>query len=128
MRNTDVPSLSTENECTSFMRALRTTSLPIVLLIAAGLLPVMGCNHKHSADVVATVNGHAIMQADLEKAYKLQLGDAAQQQQQPSQEQADSLRLNLLRELIDEEVVEQRAAKMNLTATNSALTIQNSRW
>jgi len=118
MRNTDVPSLLTHNERTSNMRSFRTAALPIVLVVA-GLLPVAGCNHGHSADVVATVNGHAIMQADLEKAYKLQLGDAAQQQQQqPSQEQADSMRLNLLRELIDEEIVEQRAAKMNLTATN----------
>ncbi|HTF43646.1 MAG TPA: peptidylprolyl isomerase, partial [Terriglobales bacterium] len=39
-------------------------------------------------------------------------------QQQLSQEQADSLRLNVLRALIDQEIVEQRAAKMNLTATN----------
>jgi len=44
------------------------------------------------------------------------LGDA--QQQKPSQDQADSLRLNLLRSMIDQEIVEQRAAKMNLTATN----------
>jgi len=56
------------------------------------------------------------MRADLDKAYKEQLGEA--QQQQPSSEQADSLRLNLLHELIDEEMVQQRAAKMNLTATN----------
>jgi peptidyl-prolyl cis-trans isomerase SurA len=118
MRNTDVPSLSTEKEPTSNTRSFRTASVPLLLTMAAGLLPVAGCNHGHNADVVATVNGHAIMQADLEKAYKLQLGDAAQQQQQPSPEQADSLRLNLLRELIDEEIVEQRAAKMNLTATN----------
>ena len=41
-----------------------------------------------------------------------------QQQQPPSQDQADSLRLNVLRALIDEEIVQQRAAKMNLTATN----------
>ena len=34
-----------------------------------------------------------------------------------SPEQADSLRLNVVRELIEEEIVEQRAAKMNLTAT-----------
>jgi peptidyl-prolyl cis-trans isomerase SurA len=118
MRNTDVPSLSTENERTPNRRSFRTASVPVLLTMAAGLLPVAACNRGHSADVVATVNGHAIMQADLEKAYKLQLGDAAQQQQQPSPEQADSLRLNLLRELIDEEIVEQRAAKMNLTATN----------
>ena len=51
------------------------------------------------------------------RRYQAQLGDNPQQQQLP-QEQADSLRLNVLRELIDEEIVEQRAAKMNLTATN----------
>jgi peptidyl-prolyl cis-trans isomerase SurA len=118
MRNTeDVLSLSTDTERTFVTRSFRSVSVPVVLILAFGLLPIAGCNHGHNADVVATVNGHAIMQADLDKAYKLQLGDPAQQQQ-PSQEQADSLRLNVLRELIDEEIVEQRAAKMNLTATN----------
>jgi peptidyl-prolyl cis-trans isomerase SurA len=77
-----------------------------------------GCNRGHSADVVARVNGHAIMKADLDKAYTAQLGEAQQQPQQPTQEQANSLRLNVLRELIDEEIVEQRATKMNLTASN----------
>ena len=91
------------------MRVLRAAMLPVAVLMMAG------CNRGHNADVMATVNGHAIMQADLEKAFKDQLGEA---QQQPSQEQADSLKLNLLRELIDEEIVQQRAAKMNLTATN----------
>ena len=52
---------------------------------------------------------------ELKESYKAQLGEP---QQQPSQEQADSLRLNLLRELIDEEIVQQRAGKTNLTATN----------
>jgi peptidyl-prolyl cis-trans isomerase SurA len=47
--------------------------------------------------------------------YTAQLGEA--QGQQPSPEQADTLRLNIVRELIDEEIVQQRAAKMNLTAT-----------
>ena len=118
MRNTeDVPSLSTDTERTFIARSFRNVSVPVVLILASGLLPIAGCNRGHNADVVATVNGHAIMQADLDKAYKLQLGDPTQQQQ-PSQEQADSLRLNVLRELIDEEIVEQRAAKMNLTATN----------
>jgi peptidyl-prolyl cis-trans isomerase SurA len=54
----------------------------------------------------------------VDKAYQAQLGDAQQQQQKPTREQEDSLRLNVLRQLIDEEIVEQRAAKMNLTATN----------
>jgi peptidyl-prolyl cis-trans isomerase SurA len=95
-----------ETGCT---RMFRYAMLPVALLVMAG------CNHGHNADVVAVVNGHAIMRVDLDKAYKDQLGET---QQQPSQEQADSLRLNLLRELIDEEIVQQRAAKMNLTATN----------
>ena len=97
----------------SFGRALAYTAVVPV----CALLIMTGCNRGHSADVVATVNGHAVMKADLEKAYKAQLGEA-QQQQQPSQEQADSLRLNVLQALINEEIVEQRATKMNLTATN----------
>ena len=98
------------------MRSFRHLSFPMALVLTAGLLPVTGCNHGHSADVVATVNGHAIMRADLDKAYQAQLGEAPQQQL--PQVQADSLRLNVLHALIDDEIVEQRAAKMNLTATN----------
>ncbi len=79
-------------------------------------LAMAGCHKAPSADVMATVNGHAIMRADLEKAVESQMGEA-QPQEKPSQEQSDSLRLNLLREQIDTEIVEQRAAKMNLTAT-----------
>ena len=65
--------------------------------------------------MLATVNGHAIMKAEVDKAYQAQLGEA---QQTPTQEQADSLRLNVLQALINEEIMQQRAAKMNLTATN----------
>ena len=79
------------------------------------ILLVTGCNRTHNADVVATVNGHAIMHADLDRMYQAQLGQ--EQGQQDSPEQADALRLNIVRELIDEEIVDQRAAKMNLTAT-----------
>jgi peptidyl-prolyl cis-trans isomerase SurA len=89
-----------------------TALLPAALLLVAGM--VAGCNRAHNADV-ATVNGHAIMRADMDRMYAAQLGEA--QSQQPSPEQADSLRLNVVKELIDEEIVEQRAAKMNLTAT-----------
>jgi peptidyl-prolyl cis-trans isomerase SurA len=65
--------------------------------------------------VVATVNGHAILRADLDRMYAAQLGQA--QDQQPSPEEADSLRLQVIQQLINDEIVEQRAAKMNLTAT-----------
>jgi hypothetical protein len=57
----------------------------------------------------------------MERVYQAQLGQAQSQQQaqnqQPSQEEADSLRLSSVRQLINEEIFVQRAAKMNLTAT-----------
>jgi peptidyl-prolyl cis-trans isomerase SurA len=113
-----LPRLLTECNLPTRGSSSHVMSRSIGLLLAVALLPLAGCNHGHNADVVATVNGHAIMRAELDKAYTAQLGDAQQQQQVPTQEQADSLRLNVLRELIDEEIVQQRAAKMNLTATN----------
>ncbi len=86
--------------------------------VAILVLPfaLAGCHRAHSADVVATVNGHPIQKSEVDRAYQAQLGDT--QGQQPSFDQGELLRLNVLRELIDEEIVQQRAAKMNLTATN----------
>ena len=55
------------------------------------------------------------MRAEMDRMYQAQLAQA--QSQQPSPEEADSLRLSAVRELINEEILEQRAAKMNLTAT-----------
>jgi peptidyl-prolyl cis-trans isomerase SurA len=92
-----------------------------VLLSAAlvlALVPMAGCKQSPNADIVATVNGHAIMKADLDKAYANQVGGQQQQQAAQSTEEADSLRLNLLHDLILEEIIEQRAAKMNLAAPN----------
>ena len=106
---------------TSFTQlSLHLTRTTATLIVAVGLFAAAGCNRSHSADVVATVNGHAIMRADLDKRYAIQLGNAQQQQpqQQPTKEQADALRLQALHDLIDIEMIEQRAAKMNLTATN----------
>jgi peptidyl-prolyl cis-trans isomerase SurA len=117
----DVPTLLTDSERSfpqrTFRHVLFSAPSSAGLILSVSLLLFAGCNRGHSADVVATVNGHAIMRTDLDKAYQTQLGDSPQQQQL-SQEQADSLRLNVLRALIDQEIVEQRAAKMNLTATN----------
>jgi peptidyl-prolyl cis-trans isomerase SurA len=111
----DVPTLLTDTHRFFPMRFFPQISFPLIL--AVGSVTIAGCNRGHNADVVATVNGHAIMRADLDKAYQVQLGEAPQQRQLP-QVQADSLRLNVLHALIDGEIVEQRAAKMNLTATN----------
>ena len=64
---------------------------------------------------MATVNGKEITRAELEKYYKSTVGDAPQE---PSAEAADIVRLNILRQLIDDEIVQQRAAKLNLAASD----------
>jgi peptidyl-prolyl cis-trans isomerase SurA len=90
------------------------TSSSTVLLLAA--LALTACNKGPQEGVVATVNNKPILRADVDKIYTAQL---ASNPQQPSPDEADTLRLNILHELIGEEIVEQRAAKQNLTATDA---------
>ena len=78
-----VPTLLTNTDRSFPMRSSQVPSPVALLIIVASLATVAGCNHAHNADVVATVNGHAIMRADLDKAYQMQLGDAPQQRQLP---------------------------------------------
>ncbi|MDE1154761.1 MAG: SurA N-terminal domain-containing protein [Acidobacteriaceae bacterium] len=87
-------------------------------LLALSLVTVAGCKNGPGDGVVATVNGHPIMRADMDKIYDAQLASNPQQQS-PSADQAESLKLNILHELVVEEIVEQRAAKLNLTATDA---------
>lgn len=75
-----------------------------------------GCNSDApSKDVVATVNGRKIMQSELDKYYENQTSGA---QQAPQGEQAASTRLSILNEMIDQEILLQRAEKMGLVATD----------
>jgi peptidyl-prolyl cis-trans isomerase SurA len=88
-------------------------------LAVALLVPGLGCTGKQdSADVMATVNGRKISRTEVEKYYNNQTADAPQK---PSQEQSDSLRLSILRELIDNEILMQRAEKMGLLATDEEI-------
>jgi len=78
-------------------------------------LAAAGCHTTQPADVVATVNGHPILRSELDKRYEEEMGE--EQQEKLSAEQADASRLVLLdQKLIPEEILQQRAAKMNLTA------------
>jgi peptidyl-prolyl cis-trans isomerase SurA len=98
-------------------RNARWTTMSAAALTAAACLCLMtGCKHAPNADVVATVNGHSLMKADLDKYYTNSLGDA---QQQPSAEQSNNLRLNILHQMIDDEIMQQRAAKLGLVATDA---------
>jgi peptidyl-prolyl cis-trans isomerase SurA len=65
--------------------------------------------------VVATVNGKDIQRADLEKYYKANLSGNTQA---VSAEQADIMRLNILKGMIEDEILWQRATKLNLAASD----------
>lgn len=87
-----------------------------VLLVAVSLIPVLvGCHHLPSGDVVATVNGKEILRAELERNYQISLGENAQK---PSPQQSDIQRLDVLHQMIQNEVLQQQAAKLNLTASD----------
>ena len=86
-----------------------------LVCLAVALAFCAGCQHPHDANTMATVNGKPILRSEVEALYQTNLGDS---HQTPSPVQADNLRLNILRQLIDEEILMQRAAKQNLTATD----------
>jgi len=63
---------------------------------------------------MAIVDGRKIFRADVDKYYANQVASA---QQPPAGEQATMLRLNILRQMIDDEMVMRRAEKLGLLAT-----------
>jgi peptidyl-prolyl cis-trans isomerase SurA len=79
------------------------------------MLITAGCHRSPSADVVATVNGKEIPRAELERNYQASLGDSPQK---PSQVESDIRRLQVLHQMIQDEILQQRAAKENLAATD----------
>jgi peptidyl-prolyl cis-trans isomerase SurA len=92
---------------------------------ALALLPVMamalamgaGCKQKAqpSPDVWAVVNGQEIKRDDVDKYYRTRVNPEGQE---PSQEEALSLKLNVLDELINNEILLERAKKLNLEASD----------
>ncbi len=100
------------------LKQKRVTSLALLttLLVLVGLFLQLGCSSKQEGeDVMATVNGRKITRTEVQKYYDNQVAEAPQK---PSEEQADTLRLNILRELIDNEILMQRAETLGLLATD----------
>lgn len=85
------------------------------LLTGALLAGLAGCNRAPGPNVVATVNGKPIYRADLDKMYKASLNG---NQQKPSPQEADIQRLNVLHQMIENEILQQQAAKLNLVASD----------
>jgi len=83
---------------------------------AAVLLATLAaCNSQSGGDVMATVDGRKIFRTDLDKYYD---NNVASAQQAPTGEQATALRLNILHQLIDDEILMRRAEKLGLLATD----------
>jgi peptidyl-prolyl cis-trans isomerase SurA len=88
-----------------------TGGLFVIVLFAL----LTACSSKVGGDVMATVDGRKIFRSDVDKYYDNQVASA---QQTPSGEQATALRLNILRQMIDDEILMRRAEKLGLLATD----------
>jgi peptidyl-prolyl cis-trans isomerase SurA len=102
----------------SHKRSKRLRRVAVLLPLAgAMLLGVAGCKQEvqHSPDVWAVVNGKEIKRADVDKYYRTRVNPEGQE---PSQEEALSLKLNVLDELINNEILLERAKKLNLEASD----------
>jgi peptidyl-prolyl cis-trans isomerase SurA len=90
----------------------------VLLPLAAALFGVLtGCNKQtqHAPDVWAVVNGKEVKRDEVEKYYRTRVNPEGQE---PSQEEALSLKLNVLEELINNEILLERAKKLNLEASD----------
>ena len=87
----------------------------VLLAVLAALLQI-SCRNTPPAGVAAVVNGHAITYTELDKIYK-------SQPQQPAEganeDQIQSQRLEVLGSLITNEIMQQRAEKLGLTAVDA---------
>jgi peptidyl-prolyl cis-trans isomerase SurA len=90
----------------------------ILLSLAAGVFAasMAACKHTPPANVAAEVNGHAITNKEMEKAYQ---SNYSQQSEGASEDQAMSQKLDLLGSLINNEIMLQRAEKLGLNATDT---------
>lgn len=88
-----------------------TAGLFVILLSAL----LTACSAKVGGDVMASVDGRKIFRTDVDKYYETNVASA---QQAPIGEQATALRLNILRQMIDDEILMRRAEKLGLLATD----------
>src|SRR6202171_5088622 len=85
-------------------------------LVAVTVLSNYGCKRAVPDNVAATVNGRTITYADLDKQYQSQFMSSAER---PSDDQMMIQKLEVLRTLVDNEIMLQRAEKLGLMATDA---------
>lgn len=100
-------------------RSLRKSAslVRVAAVVAATFLLAFlaACKSQPGGDVMATVDGRKIFRSDVDKYYDSQIASA---QQVPTGEQATALRLNILHQMIEDEIVMRRAEKLGLLATD----------
>jgi peptidyl-prolyl cis-trans isomerase SurA len=87
-----------------------------LLLLTSAIAASPGCKRTVSPDVAATVNGRAITYKEMDKQYKRQFPN---QPQGTPLDQTQMQKLELLRVMIDDEIMLQRAEKLGLIATDA---------
>ncbi len=92
-------------------------TLAVLLPFTAALLTIAGCKNASAPapDVWAVVNGKEIKRDEVEKYYRTRVSPEGQE---PSQEEALSLKLNVIDELINNEILLERAKKLNIEASD----------
>jgi peptidyl-prolyl cis-trans isomerase SurA len=83
---------------------------------------IFGCEKPHDLNVIASVNGEAIWRSEVDRLSKTQQSENGPQAE--SQDQADAARLTILQDLIDQTILQQRAARMNLMANDEEVDIK----
>ncbi|HLW75662.1 MAG TPA: peptidylprolyl isomerase [Bryobacteraceae bacterium] len=87
-----------------------------ILFLLAAVWSLESCNRSAPANIAAMVNGRPISYADLEKQFQSNFSTPPEKE---SDDQAQIQKLEILRSMIDGEIMLQRAEKQGLMATDS---------
>ncbi len=98
-----------------------------IAAVAALVLAASSCKRSVPEDVAATVNGHVITYQELEKQYQLQFSSADKPApptlsnglDKTSDDQTLTQKMEVLRVMIDNQIMLQRAEKLGLMATDA---------
>ena len=97
----------------SFTRLSTTCATGVTMM--ACFVSLAGCRRVPGPNVWATVNGHPIMKSELVSYYQNRVNGI---QQQPTRDEAATLKLEILQQRIAEEVILQRAKTLHLIASS----------